>query len=345
MRAEPLAGHTGIGHTRWATHGKPTENNAHPHATDRVAVVHNGIIENFRELREELQKNGAVFTTETDTEIVLHLVDSYLARGIAPVEAVKASLSRLRGAFALAFIFAGDNINNGGTMSLVGIWANGGEIFKGSTPNFQDPKVLQSLAAFSDITTKMKAVSPGVVGYDYDEILTSFQQGKAVIAMQWNAAAPTLSDPKLSPITAGKVGYAVFPYAASVGPKHLRIWPSIHTVAIDKYSLNQKAAFEYALWYTSKGVAGDYVVNGGGSSGRASLLNNPAIDAKRPEYSVLLTSLSLYHPFPAFPSYYTFQQTVMAPEFNSIYAGQQTAAQAVSKLQNEAVSFLNKAGH
>jgi glucosamine--fructose-6-phosphate aminotransferase (isomerizing) len=109
LRAEPLAGHTGIGHTRWATHGKPTENNAHPHATDRVAVVHNGIIENFRELREALQKNGAVFKTETDTETILHLVDSYLARGMAPVEAVKASLSRLRGAFALAFIFAGDN--------------------------------------------------------------------------------------------------------------------------------------------------------------------------------------------------------------------------------------------
>jgi len=109
LKAEPLAGHTGIGHTRWATHGKPTENNAHPHATDRVAVVHNGIIENFRELREALQKSGAVFKTETDTEIVLHLVDSYLAKGINPVEAVKASLSQLRGAFALGFIFAGDN--------------------------------------------------------------------------------------------------------------------------------------------------------------------------------------------------------------------------------------------
>jgi glucosamine--fructose-6-phosphate aminotransferase (isomerizing) len=109
LRAEPLAGHTGIGHTRWATHGKPTENNAHPHATDRVAVVHNGIIENFHELREALQKNGAVFTTETDTETILHLVDSYLARGIGPVEAVRASLSQLRGAFALAFIFASDN--------------------------------------------------------------------------------------------------------------------------------------------------------------------------------------------------------------------------------------------
>ena len=70
LQAEPLAGHTGIGHTRWATHGKPTENNAHPHATERVAVVHNGIIENFRELREQLEKKGAVFKTETDTEIV-----------------------------------------------------------------------------------------------------------------------------------------------------------------------------------------------------------------------------------------------------------------------------------
>src|SRR6266571_8105421 len=73
LKAEPLAGHTGIGHTRWATHGPPTENNAHPHATDRVAVVHNGIIENFRELREELRAKGHPFATETDTEVIAHL--------------------------------------------------------------------------------------------------------------------------------------------------------------------------------------------------------------------------------------------------------------------------------
>ncbi len=109
LQASPLSGHTGIGHTRWATHGKPTENNAHPHATARVAVVHNGIIENFRELREELEKKGAVFTTETDTEIVLHLVDGYLAKGFKPADAVKEALSQLRGAFALGFIFAGDD--------------------------------------------------------------------------------------------------------------------------------------------------------------------------------------------------------------------------------------------
>ena len=74
LAREPLAGTIGIGHTRWATHGKPTELNAHPHATERVAVVHNGIIENFRELREELGKNGAKFASETDTEVVAHLV-------------------------------------------------------------------------------------------------------------------------------------------------------------------------------------------------------------------------------------------------------------------------------
>ncbi|GLR91338.1 glutamine--fructose-6-phosphate transaminase (isomerizing) [Bradyrhizobium iriomotense] len=108
LRDKPLNGTTGIGHTRWATHGKPTEHNAHPHATERVAVVHNGIIENFRELREELEGKGTVFRTETDTEIVLHLVDDLLTRGSKPVEAVKLALSRLRGAFALGFIFAGE---------------------------------------------------------------------------------------------------------------------------------------------------------------------------------------------------------------------------------------------
>ena len=105
---EPLSGTIGIGHTRWATHGRPTENNAHPHATDKLAVVHNGIIENFSELRRELEAKGANFATETDTEVVAHLVTDEIKRGATPVEAVKAALPRLRGAFALAFLFAGE---------------------------------------------------------------------------------------------------------------------------------------------------------------------------------------------------------------------------------------------
>jgi glucosamine--fructose-6-phosphate aminotransferase (isomerizing) len=109
LAREPLKGTAGIGHTRWATHGKPTENNAHPHATERLAVVHNGIIENFRELREELEKQGAQFGSETDTEVVAHLVTQEMNKGRSPVEAVKAALPRLRGAFALAFVFAGND--------------------------------------------------------------------------------------------------------------------------------------------------------------------------------------------------------------------------------------------
>ena len=104
---EPLAGTTGIGHTRWATHGRPNEINAHPHANDRVAVVHNGIIENFQSLRDELEAAGHGFETETDTEVVVHLVTEYLDRQMAPQEAVAAALKRLDGAFALAIVFSG----------------------------------------------------------------------------------------------------------------------------------------------------------------------------------------------------------------------------------------------
>jgi glutamine---fructose-6-phosphate transaminase (isomerizing) len=134
LRTSPLQGHIGIGHTRWATHGKPTEANAHPHAADNVAVVHNGIIENFRDLREMLEKQGAQFKSETDTEVVAHLVESYLAKGLTPEDAVKASLPQLRGAFALGFVFKGhDNLLIGARKgSPLAIGFGDGEMYLGS---------------------------------------------------------------------------------------------------------------------------------------------------------------------------------------------------------------------
>jgi len=108
LNAEPLDGTIGIGHTRWATHGVPNETNAHPHFSNGVAVVHNGIIENFAELRNELKADGYAFSSQTDTEVVAHLVSRELKRGADPVKAAHATLKRLEGAFALAIMFQGD---------------------------------------------------------------------------------------------------------------------------------------------------------------------------------------------------------------------------------------------
>ena len=109
LAKEPIAGRTGIGHTRWATHGMPNERNAHPHATDRVAIVHNGIIENYQALRDELVAAGRKLASDTDTEVVAHLITRYLEEGDAPAEATKRALARLEGAFALGIVFAGED--------------------------------------------------------------------------------------------------------------------------------------------------------------------------------------------------------------------------------------------
>ncbi len=130
----PLTGTIGIGHTRWATHGVPNEANAHPHATKHVAVVHNGIIENYRELRDELKELGHVFESETDTEVVVHLISQKIEEGLSAEEAVKQSLKRLKGAFALAIVFAGRNdiIIGARKGSPLAVGFGEGEMFLGS---------------------------------------------------------------------------------------------------------------------------------------------------------------------------------------------------------------------
>lgn len=108
VQNDPIEGNTGIGHTRWATHGSPTKNNAHPHVTPKVAVVHNGIIENFQELRKRILSDGRVLTSDTDTEVIPHLITQFLEKGMQPEEAVQQTIRLLSGTFALAILFAGE---------------------------------------------------------------------------------------------------------------------------------------------------------------------------------------------------------------------------------------------
>ena len=134
LQAAPLGGTTGIGHTRWATHGRPSEVNAHPHASDAVALVHNGIIENFQALRARLEAAGHVFESDTDTEVIVHLVTQFLADGLDPADAAAKAISELDGAFALAMVFAGHpelviGARNG---SPLAIGYGAGEMFLGS---------------------------------------------------------------------------------------------------------------------------------------------------------------------------------------------------------------------
>ncbi|MEQ1944582.1 glutamine--fructose-6-phosphate transaminase (isomerizing) [Mesorhizobium sp. VNQ89] len=172
LRDEPLDGNIGIGHTRWATHGVPNETNAHPHFSNGVAIVHNGIIENFAELRDELQRDGYVFASQTDTEVVAHLVARELAAGRKPVEAAYNALKRLQGAFALAIMFRGDEdlivgARNGPPLA---VGHGDGEMFLGSDAI--------ALAPFTNSITYLEDGDWAVIRRN--EILIFDMEGKAV---------------------------------------------------------------------------------------------------------------------------------------------------------------------
>ncbi|MCR9134460.1 MAG: glutamine--fructose-6-phosphate transaminase (isomerizing) [Alphaproteobacteria bacterium] len=168
----PLEGEIGIGHTRWATHGAPTQNNAHPHFCDGIAVVHNGIIENFSEIRDQLKARGADFSTETDTEVVAHLLASLVKNGMTPPEAMRATLNLIRGAYALAVMFRSepDRIFCARNGPPLAVGHGSGEMFVGSDAI--------ALSPFTDEITYLEDGDWAVVTHDGLEITNS--EGAAV---------------------------------------------------------------------------------------------------------------------------------------------------------------------
>ncbi len=194
LTQEPLAGSIGIGHTRWATHGVPTEVNAHPHATGKVALVHNGIIENFQILREELETAGHRLASDTDTEVVAHLISKYLEDGMSPEDATQKTLSRLDGAFALGIIFAGeqDLMIAARRGSPLAIGYGDGEMFIGS-----------DAMALAPLTQQITYLEEG----DW-AILTG--SGATVRDADGNAVARPIQETSLSGALTGKGGHSHF---------------------------------------------------------------------------------------------------------------------------------------
>jgi multiple sugar transport system substrate-binding protein len=223
-------------------------------------------------------------------------------------------------------------------------WAKGGQIFDGVKPTFDDPTMVESAEMMTDLVYGKKYVTEGAIGYEYAEVLTGFQQGKAVMAFQWNAAAPTFLDASKSPETAGKLGFTALPYFKEKGGSFARFHPSPHGVGVSAFSKNQKEAFAYCAWFTSQEIARDYVTNGGGSSGRASLLTDKAILEKNPQFAALNEVLKQQHPYPPLEQYNYVYNTILAAHTSAIWSKQETAKDGLTAAKHEAIQHLKEQG-
>lgn len=223
-------------------------------------------------------------------------------------------------------------------------WAKGGQIFDGVRPTFDDPIVVETAQFMTDLVYKHKYVTEGTVGYEYPDVLTGFQNGKAVTAFQWNAAAPTFLDASKSPETAGKIGFSMLPYFKDKGSNVVRFHPSPHGIGVSAYSKNQKEAFAYCAWFTSQEIARDYVTNGGGSSGRGSLLTDKVVLEKNPQFAALNEVLKLQHPYPPLEQYNYVYGTILAAHTNAIWAGQEKPNEGLTRAKEEAIQYLKEQG-
>jgi ABC-type glycerol-3-phosphate transport system substrate-binding protein len=223
-------------------------------------------------------------------------------------------------------------------------WSKGGQVFDGVKPTFDDPAMIEAATFMPSLIYEKKFVSEGAVGYEYPDVLTGFQAGKAVTAFQWNAAAPTFLDAAKSPETAGKIGFSMLPYFKDKGGKMNRFDPSPHAVGVSAYSKNQREAFAYVAWFTSQDIARDYVTNGGGSSGRGSLLTDKDVLAKNPQYLALNEVLKQQHPFPPIEQYGYVANTILASHAGAVWSRQESAKDGMAAATKEAVQYLKEQG-
>jgi multiple sugar transport system substrate-binding protein len=299
----------------------------------------------------------------SDTPLLMYRADLMRKWGIQVPQAPKAwSWAQLYAAVTkikqkLASHSAGDPqfpIAVGGASSVSGaifalqaMWSAGGDPLgaDGKSTDFTQPAAVAGLQKSVGLSTDLKATSPGTASYDYAELQTALEQNRVAMAIEWNAAAADLDNPATSPKTAGKMAYGMLPYSGSGGPSTKRSFLSTHALAINKASKNKDAAFEFAVWYTSKPIAHQYVASGADSSGRRSLLGDPSLAKSQPQLAALNDSLALAHSLPAGPYLPDMLTGVIGPNSNAAYADTTSVPAAMSAMQSAAKNLLQKAGH
>ena len=224
------------------------------------------------------------------------------------------------------------------------VWGYGGEMYlDGKMPNYNCPEgkaVLADMKAWYD----EGLCSPGATGWGYGEILIAMQQGGGIYMTQWNASAPDLLNAEKSPITAGNMGFSLWPYDEGQPADVLRFWPSVWALAVSVFSKHPDEAFSYNAWFTSKEVAKDYVLNGGGSSGRASLLTDPEVLAKNPQFGPMGKGLALYHPEADVASASYLRKEVISRWLHGCLTGEHGIDEALDGMTEEATNYLQDQG-
>ncbi|MEA2524393.1 MAG: multiple sugar transport system substrate-binding protein [Thermomicrobiales bacterium] len=246
--------------------------------------------------------------------------------------------------WATAYIFKTSGDISGAIMWESTVRSFGHQPFKeDGTPDFNGDLAVEATQMLHDLVFKYKVASPGVAGYYYQDILEIVNSGKAVLPLQWNASAETNELPDKSQ-SAGKLAYAAFPYAKAAGPTVQRVYPSEHGLSVNPASSKLDAALEFVFWYTSPEVARDYVANGGGVSGRRSLLTDPEIVGAHPWYPAMAKSYEYYFVLPSTPAYAQLQAEAIGRNVIEAWTGNATVKEALDKAQEEALSIMESVG-
>lgn len=244
----------------------------------------------------------------------------------------------------VATVFPGSRNRNLAQYVLQNVWANGGELLdEDLRPQLEEPEAVEAVEAYVAQLQSMDITTEGVTGYAYSELLTALQQGKAAMGFQWNAAAATLLAEEER--TGMEWGFSIVPYFESEGPEAERIFPSIWGVGVSSYSRHKQAAFTYASWFTSKEVAENYVTQGGGSSGRSSLLNDPEISEQYPQYPALLQSMRYYHSLPDIPEWTFILEDILTSNWNAALVGEVSVPEAMATANDAIETLLEEAGY